>query len=163
IEAVWMLSIPAASVAVLLYGGTMIIHGRLSIGDLMMFSAYMLMLLGPPETLVSTATTIPNNLPRLHRLPGILHEPTQLPPARTPGAQTLVLDPATPRGRITISRMSFSYPGHTEKVLSDISLDIAPGQTVALVGPSGSGKTSLCNLVARFYDPTQGAISLDGV
>src|SRR5262249_41064297 len=58
---------------------------------------------------------------------------------------------------------SFSYPGSADVVLKEISLEIEPGQKVALVGPSGAGKTTFCNLVARFYDPSQGALKLDGV
>src|SRR4029077_6864810 len=54
------------------------------------------------------------------------------------------------------------YPGSEQPVLRDINLEVQPGETVALVGRSGAGKTTLCNLVARFYDPTEGTIELDG-
>ena len=59
--------------------------------------------------------------------------------------------------------VSFAYAGSDSPVLHDINLDVRPGEMIALVGPSGAGKTTLCNLVARFYDPTAGAVLLDGV
>jgi ATP-binding cassette subfamily B protein/subfamily B ATP-binding cassette protein MsbA len=65
-------------------------------------------------------------------------------------------------GRITLDGVSFHYPGTDTLVLRDIDLDVAPGETIALVGRSGAGKTTLCNLVSRFYDPTAGVIRLDG-
>jgi ATP-binding cassette subfamily B protein/subfamily B ATP-binding cassette protein MsbA len=65
-------------------------------------------------------------------------------------------------GRITFKDVSFAYTGSSSPVLNDINLDVQPGQVIALVGPSGAGKTTLCNLVARFYDPTAGTIQLDG-
>jgi ATP-binding cassette subfamily B protein/subfamily B ATP-binding cassette protein MsbA len=79
------------------------------------------------------------------------------------GSGAIVLNPASVQGHIVLRNVSFRYPGGTELVLEDISIDVPPGQTVALVGPSGAGKTTLCNLIARFYDPTQGQICLDGI
>jgi ATP-binding cassette subfamily B protein/subfamily B ATP-binding cassette protein MsbA len=64
---------------------------------------------------------------------------------------------------VSFRSVSFAYPGHEQPVLEDIDLDVPAGTTVALVGRSGAGKTTLCNLVARFYDPTAGAILLDDV
>lgn len=66
-------------------------------------------------------------------------------------------------GDIYLSNVSFTYPGSSQPVLRDIELTVEAGQTVALVGPSGAGKTTLCNLIARFYDPTRGAVFLDGM
>src|SRR5205814_8210793 len=68
----------------------------------------------------------------------------------------------TTAGRITLRNIGFAYPGTATQVLEGIQLDVKAGEMIALVGPSGAGKTTLCNLVARFYDPTQGAIELDG-
>src|SRR2546423_5400654 len=81
-------------------------------------------------------------------------------PAR-PGA--LVVDRQKVTGRIALRDVSFAYANSKEPVLHHIDLDVQPGEMIALVGPSGAGKTTLCNLIARFYDPTRGAVMLDGV
>ncbi len=173
LEIVWELLIPLASIGVLLYGGTAVIDGRLTIGDLMAFTAYLLALLGPLEALVSSATNMQTNLAALDRVLDLLAEPEEFA-----GAQpTRVIHPAAVQGRITLENVSYAYPKRVrggarpgvhaeergEPVLRDISLDVMPGETIALVGMSGAGKTTLCNLIARFDDPTEGRVLLDGV
>jgi ATP-binding cassette subfamily B protein/subfamily B ATP-binding cassette protein MsbA len=174
IEMVWEVLIPLASIGVLLYGGTAVIDGRLTIGDLMAFTAYLLALLGPLESLVSTATNVQTNLAALDRVLDLLAEPREFDkaePKRT-------IDPGLVRGRVTLDGVTYAYPRRAEHgarpgtapseergepVLSGINLDIMPGETIALVGTSGAGKTTLCNLIARFDDPTHGRVLLDGV
>lgn len=164
LEVVWMLLLPLASTAVLIYGGWRVIHGTLTIGDVMMFSVYLLMLLGPLESLTNSATTIQNQLAGFDRVLNLLAEPVELGrvKASPDGEGGIVLRSAEVEGRVTFRDVTFAYPGHTQSVLEQVSLDVPPGATVALVGRSGAGKTTLCNLVARFYDATDGAILLDG-
>ncbi len=183
-EVVWMILIPLGSVAVLLYGGWQVIEGNLTIGDVMMFSAYLIMLLGPLEALSASATSIQSQLAGLDRVLDLLEETPEfqqpVPPdqkrgtliARSEGwrgdnepqeTTGRVLDPQRIAGRMTFRDVSFKYPLAADWVLEGINLDVAPGKTVALVGPSGAGKTTLCNLVARFYDPVEGLVMLDGV
>ena len=72
--------------------------------------------------------------------------------------------PKPPRGEIAFDHVAFAYPGRPrDGVLKDLSLRVAPGEVVAIVGPSGAGKSTIFQLLLRFYDPTGGAVSLDGV
>lgn len=166
IEVAWALLIPVASTGVLVYGGSQVIPGNLTPGDVIMFVTYVVMLLGPLEALASSATAVQNNLSALDKTLDLLDEPMEFEGTRE-GAQ---VTRETARGEIAIEHLFFAYPkSPTDKsedepvrVIQDLSLTIQPGQTLALVGPSGAGKTTLCNLVARFYDPTEGTIRLDG-
>ncbi|TVQ62992.1 MAG: ABC transporter ATP-binding protein [Phycisphaerales bacterium] len=159
VDIAWSLLIPFASVGVLVYGGLRVLDGTLTIGDVVMFTAYLLMLLAPLETLASTATNVQNNLAGFDRLLDLFEEEREFEQSR--GGVTL--DPAKVRGRIALEGVTFTYPGSETPALRDVSLEVRPGEVIALVGPSGAGKTTLCNLVARFYDVDEGSILLDGV
>lgn len=179
LEIVWAILIPLASAAVMIYGGTQVLRGSLTIGDVMMFSTYLLMLLGPLETLTSSATQVQSNLAALDRVLDLLGEEKEF--ASLPGEVTV--DRTAAEGRFELSDVWFTYPrskaapGGTSDdkakpdrppaevgpVIRGVTLSVEPGETIALVGPSGAGKTTLCNLLARFYDPSGGYIRFDGV
>jgi len=159
IELLWEFLLPMASVALLLYGGMQVIDGRLSPGDLMMFLVYLVMLLEPMAVLATSVTQLQNNLSGFDRVLDLLAEPREMADCR--GTRTVSKKAVA--GRITLQNVGFIYPGTSRSVLRDIDLEVEPGETVALVGRSGSGKTTLCNLIARFYDPSQGTVALDGV
>jgi ATP-binding cassette subfamily B protein/subfamily B ATP-binding cassette protein MsbA len=156
IEILWETLIPLASGLLLLYGGWQVLQGELTLGDLVMFLVYLLMLLGPLAVLAQSAAEFQNGLSGLDRILDLLDEPQEMASA---GAAKVDRDRV--EGRVTFERVSFSYPGSGAFALEEIELDVEPGETIALVGPSGGGKTTLCNLVARFYDPTSGRILLD--
>jgi ATP-binding cassette subfamily B protein/subfamily B ATP-binding cassette protein MsbA len=159
IEVMWDLLLPAASGALLLYGGLQVLHGSLTLGDLMMFLVYLAMLLEPVAVLATSVTQVQSNLAGFDRVLDLLAEPREM--ADRPG--TRVVRKRSVAGRITLEGVSFQYPGTNAQVLRGIDLEVEPGETIALVGRSGAGKTTLCNLVARFYDPTSGVIRLDDI
>lgn len=166
LEVVWGFLIPGASVGVLLYGGSRVLAGDLTIGDVMMFTTYVLFLLGPLEVLTSTATMVQTNLAALDRVLDLLEEPPEFADTKP----TTFVSRATSQGLVEFQGVWFAYPPTKGKsppqeahwVLREINLTIPPGKTVALVGASGSGKTTLSNLLARFYDPSKGRVLFDG-
>lgn len=158
IEVVWEVLIPLASTGLLLYGGWQILNANLTLGDLMMFLVYLTMLLGPIASIASSAMSFQNNLAGLDRVLDLLEESTET----TGNSGLRPLDRSTVAGEVTFDGISFRYPKAESNVLHDVSFKAPAGATIALVGRSGAGKTTLCNLVARFYEPTSGAIRLDG-
>ncbi|MEQ8786366.1 MAG: ABC transporter ATP-binding protein [Pirellulaceae bacterium] len=159
IEVIWQVILPLAAMTLLLYGGYQVLQGNLTTGDLTLFLVYLMMLLGPLATLATSATTFQNGLAGLDRILDLLDEE----PEFADHAKTVTVEPADIAGAISLSGVGFRYPSSSPWVLRDIDLEIEAGETVALVGRSGAGKTTLCNLVARFYDPTEGRIAVDGV
>lgn len=172
IDVAWGMLIPTATAAVFWYGGGRILDDQarvaaglidprdaMTLGDLMMFLAFLGWLLGPLELLASSATQFQNSLAGFDRVLNVLEEPTEMPDR--PNARRLPR--STPPGCISLRGVGFVYPGVAEPVLRNVSLDAQPGEMIAFVGPSGAGKTTLCNLIARFYDPTEGSISFNGI
>jgi ATP-binding cassette subfamily B protein/subfamily B ATP-binding cassette protein MsbA len=116
------------------------------------------MLLGPLAVLAQSAATFQNSLSGFDRVLDLLDEPLEM----QSDGPTVSIRKKDVEGRITFEDVSFSYPGADKFALRNVSLNVEPGETIALVGPSGAGKTTLCNLVARFYDPNSGQLLLDG-
>ncbi|HEY6730600.1 MAG TPA: ABC transporter ATP-binding protein [Solirubrobacterales bacterium] len=142
---------------VLLIGGRQVINGNLSIGDFTAFYTYVVMLAGPMRMLGMTMGMAQRAIASGNRLFEILdREPRiQSPPEASPL-------PAGD-GRVELRGATLHYEGAEDvPALEDVSLEVEAGKTVALVGPSGSGKTSLVALIARLYDPDQGAVLVDG-
>ncbi len=160
VDVLWSVLIPAASAALLWYGGTRVLAGELTTGELVMFLLYLAWLLEPMAALANSATGFQNSLAGLDRVLDLLHEPTEF--MRAESAPAVRVKPSAVAGGIALKEVSFIYPGSSDPVLTNINLEVSPGDIVALVGTSGAGKTTLCNLVARFYDPTSGVIELDG-
>lgn len=157
IEVVWSTLIPLASAFLLVYGGWRVLDGVLTLGDLMMFLVYLLMMLGPVSALAQSAAQLQNGLSGLDRILDLLAEPQEML-----NADSTVVRKDVVKGHIELRGVSFRYPNTDESALKDVSLNVAAGEMIAFVGPSGAGKTTLSNLVARFYDPTEGQIFLDG-
>lgn len=157
-ELAWAVTIPVASTGLLFYGGIQVIDGEITTGDLVMFLTYLIMLLGPVETLAATATNLQTNLAGLDRIIDLLEEPIEMPDRES--ARTI--DPENVSGRIEVRGLGFTYPGTDQPVLHDVEFVAEPGQLIAFIGASGAGKTTLCNLIARFQDPDTGSIMLDG-
>jgi len=158
VEVIWNLTLPGASGSLLLYGGIQVLHGKLSLGDLVMFLVYLAMLLEPLAILATCVTQVQKDLAGFDRVLDLLAEPREMTEHPSP----IVVRKHLVAGRITLSNISFRYPGTEALVLRDIDFEVKPGETIALIGRSGAGKTTLCNLIARFYDPTAGVIQLDG-
>ena len=156
IELAWETLIPLASAALMMYGGWQVLQSELTLGDLVMFLAYLLMLLGPLAVLAQSAAQFQNSLSGLDRVLDLLEEDREMD-----NKDAIKLNPDQVEGRITFDHVSFRYPTAEQDALSQIDIQIDAGETIALVGPSGAGKTTFCNLVARFYDPTAGRILLD--
>lgn len=158
IEIVWETVMPLATAALLVYGGWRVLQDDLTMGDLMMFLVYVLMLLGPLATLAQSAAAFQNSLSGFDRVLDLLEEPLEM----QSGPETTKIQRSNFIGAVEFKDVSFGYPGADGPAVENIDLVVQPGETIALVGPSGAGKTTVCNLVARFYDPTEGAVWVDG-
>jgi ATP-binding cassette subfamily B protein len=144
------------TVVVLLAGACLITAGMLTITDLVTFLLYINVFTAPLTTLINFAETFQNGYTGFERFMEILSIQPDI--EDSPDAKPL----AHPQGEIRFTDVSFHYPENPELVLSHVNLSIQPGEYVALVGPSGAGKTTLCSMIPRFYDVTEGSVTVDG-
>ena len=143
------------SAAVIAAGGLFIMRGELNVIDLTTFSLYITTFVNPVRKLSNFAELFANGTAGLGRFIELMREE----PALKDAPDAKVLDRV--EGRIDADHVSFAYQGDAA-VLRDVDLHIRPGETLAVVGPSGGGKSTLCQLIPRFYDVTEGAVRLDG-
>lgn len=142
-------------IAVWAYGGGRVMDGEITIGTLVLFIGYMGQFYGPIQALSRSTEQLQGAVTAAERLFEVLD--TDPEPAHLTGKQLPVV-----RGAIGFSDVSFYYE-KGDPVLQNINLTIEPGEMVGLVGSSGSGKSTLVNLIARFYDVTEGTVTIDGV
>ena len=141
------------NIVVLIAGALFVFYGKITYGDLVGFLLYVGIFLQPITKLVSFVEQLQDGMTGFGRFLEIMDAPTE-----TDDADAVPLTDV--RGEIELRDVSFGY-GESE-VLSGVSVKIEAGKTLALVGPSGGGKTTLCHLLPRFYDVTEGEILLDG-
>ena len=144
------------SAIVIAVGGALIMSDQLNIIDLITFSLYVSTFVNPVRKLSTTVELIANGTASLHRFVELMRTEPGLKDA--PDATEF----QNVRGQIDIDHVGFAYEGD-QTVLKDVSLHIKPGETIAFVGSSGGGKTTLSQLIPRFYDVTDGSISIDGM
>ncbi|MGE0880697.1 MAG: ABC transporter ATP-binding protein [Acidimicrobiia bacterium] len=156
----WMLNLmPGTALGiVLLFGAESVGNGRLSLGGLIAFITYLLMVVWPIESLgwilgmaEEAATAAVRVFEVFDTTPRVVDEPGAVDLADTAAAH------------VRFEHVEFCYPGSEREILRDVNLEIQPGETVALVGLTGSGKTTLAMLVPRLHDPTAGRITIDGI
>ena len=144
------------NVVIIGVGGLFVMNEQLDYKDLLTFTLYIATFVGPMRKLSGFSEMFANGFAGLNRFVGIMRTEPTLQDKEEARDLTDV------KGEIQVDKVSFAYDGDLD-VLREVSLRIAPGETVAIVGPSGGGKTTLCQLIPRFYDVSGGAIRIDGL
>ena len=140
----------------LVYGGYLIAQGEMQTADLAMYALYIGIFISPLQILVELVEMMQKGLSGFRRFLDVMETESEIRDADNAAELTDV------KGHVRYDHVSFHYSDDETPVLSDISIDIPAGKSIALVGPSGSGKTTICSLLPRFYDVTGGSITVDG-
>ncbi len=146
-----------AMVLVTWLGGLEVIAGRITLGDFVAFGFYLTLLIWPMIALGWVVNLYQRGAASMGRLNTIFRSEPALAVPDQPRSL------ARARGRVEFREVAFSYPGTERRVLEDVSFEVEPGETVAIVGPTGSGKSTLVALLARLYDPSDGQVLIDGI
>jgi len=145
------------SIAVLWYGGWQIMNGNLTLGEFIAFNMYLMQLMWPIRMLGFIINVSKEAMASGQRIFEILDTKSEV--EESPDAKPL----PQIAGHVKFENVSFKYETSDELVLKNFSLDVDPGETVAILGATGSGKSTLINLIPRFYDPTSGVITIDNI
>ena len=140
----------------LVYGGYLIAQGEMQTADLAMYALYIGIFISPIQILVELVEMMQKGLSGFRRFLDVMETESEIRDADNAAELTDV------KGHVRYDHVSFHYSDDETPVLSDISIDIPAGKSIALVGPSGSGKTTICSLLPRFYDVIDGSITVDG-
>ncbi len=155
------MSVIFAAIPAIIYlaAGLPLTAGAMTIGTLIAFTTLQNALFRPLTGLLSTTVSVISSLALFARI----FEYLDLPVDIDEPARPVHIDPAGVAGQVRLENVSFRYAGADRDAISNITLDIPAGATLALVGETGSGKTTLASLIARLYDPTHGTIRIDGI
>lgn len=153
---VWDLVMPLTQVTILWFGGYLVLRGQTTVGTLMAFQGYLLRLIDPITELVKSLGETQRGLAAFERVGDVFDKPEEKPD------RPKAVDAPERVREIHLDRVQFGYR-KGEPVIRDFDLRVPGGSVVALVGSSGAGKTTLTDLIARFHDPTSGAIRLNGM
>lgn len=140
----------------LVFGGFLIAHGRMEASDLAMYALYIGIFISPIQILVELTEMMQKGLSGFRRFLEVVETEPEI--VDTADAKPL----KNVKGNVCYEDVSFHYSDDDTPVLSHVSFEIPAGKSIALVGPSGSGKTTICSLLPRFYDVTEGRVTIDG-
>lgn len=140
----------------LVFGGFLIAHGRMEASDLAMYALYIGIFISPIQILVELTEMMQKGLSGFRRFLEVVETKPEIVDAADAKSLKNV------KGNVCYEDVSFHYSDDDTPVLSHVSFEIPAGKSIALVGPSGSGKTTICSLLPRFYDVTEGRVTIDG-
>jgi ATP-binding cassette subfamily B protein len=145
------------TILILWFGGRMVLNGTMTVGELVAFNAYVLMLAAPAQQLTWLVNAAGEASAGAQRVLEILDTESEIE------SPVDAIQLSTLRGEVEFRNIALKYQDETKSSLAEINLKVKPNRLIALIGPTGSGKTSLVNLIPRFYDVTAGAMLVDGV
>lgn len=141
---------------VILFGGLFLVKGYIGAGDLVAYTMYVSTLIATIRRIIEFAEQFQRGITGIERFLQIMDADIEI------FDEENAVEMPKPQGNITFEGVAFEYPDDHNKIFRNLNLCIKPGEKLAIVGPSGGGKTTLCNLIPRFYDVTEGQIKIDG-